>query len=430
MKWACLQPLSGGFYFGAELAFGKPAEWIISFPGLDLDDSKKCPNEFPVLSYLTKKQKCPPYWQFNGEMFSLNNIYPEFINSEFTPNNLQTQEAKDNLLSNPVDIIIGLPVCSGLSAANMAEQKKELASCSCKNNNMKYLTNFTLTRLKPKVYIFENAPALYSNKGFDIRKDLNKIAFENNYSVIYIKTDTKLHDNIQRRERTFVVFYQNNLDFSSINFTHNSPTSVINYLKDKINTNAEQNDLYVSPIKLQECWDYKFIINKYGTNWRSKVGNSSLLQHILDYNLDNEFYKFYNNDEKICHPVRHARNKISQNKGFFDRSHKNIPEDRVPVIFFKTVQDIIHPTEDRFYTVREIMTFMGMPQDYNWPWDNINKFSEKIGQNVPVLTARDICSEVKRLLENSSTQLPQNSIYFYNNIDPQKSYFEDKISSI
>ena len=56
MKWACLQPLSGGFYFGAELAFGKPAEWIISFPGLDLDDSKKCPNEFPVLSYLTKKQ--------------------------------------------------------------------------------------------------------------------------------------------------------------------------------------------------------------------------------------------------------------------------------------------------------------------------------------------------------------------------------------
>lgn len=430
MKWACLQPLSGGFYFGAELAFGQPAEWIISFPGLDLDDSKKCPNEFPVLSYLTKKHKCPPYWQFNGEMFNIDNIYPEFLNSEFTPKELETQESKDKLLENQVDVIVGVPVCSGLSAANMSEQRKDLASCSCKNNNMKYLTRFTLSRLKPKVYIFENAPALYSNKGTDTRKELNKIAEENNYSITYVKTDTNLHDNVQRRERTFVIFYQDNLDFSSINFIHNTPTSVVEYLKNKIDPKATQNNISVCKELLQECWDYKFIYNKYGKQWREKVGNSSLLQHIIDNNLDNEFYSFYNNDEKLCHPVKHARNKINQKRGFFDRSHKNISKDHVPVIFFKTVQDIIHSTEDRFYTIREIMTFMGLPQDYEWPWDNINKFAEKIGQNVPVLTARDICLEVKRLLTNPTYKTSHNDIYFYNNIDPKKSYFESKVSSI
>lgn len=430
MKWACLQPLSGGFYFGAELAFGQPAEWIISFPGLDLNDSKKCPNEFPVLSYLTNHKKCPPYWQFNGEMFNMDNIYPEFINSEFTPDNLKEQIDKDNLLSQPVDVIVGVPVCSGLSSANMSEQRADLASCSCKNNNMKYLANFALTRLKPKVYIFENAPALFSIKGTETRKDLNKIAEDNNYSVTYVKTDTRLHDNVQRRERTFVIFHQNNLDFSSIHFDHNSPNSVVEYLADKISNSATQNNISVSEIPLSEQWDFKFIYNKYGNNWRKETYNKSLLQFILDNNLDQEYYNFYNNDEKLCHPVKHARNKLNQGLRFFDRSHKNIPGDHVPTIFFKSVQDIIHPTEDRFYTVREIMTFMGMPQDYEWPW-NVNEFTRKIGQNVPVLTARDICLEVKKLLLNPIYKNPaENIIYFYNNIDPKKSYFESKVSSI
>ena len=35
IKWGCIQPLTGGMYLGAEEAIGHPAEWILSFNGLD-----------------------------------------------------------------------------------------------------------------------------------------------------------------------------------------------------------------------------------------------------------------------------------------------------------------------------------------------------------------------------------------------------------
>ena len=35
IKWAAIQPLTGGMYLGAEEAFGYPAEWILTYNGLD-----------------------------------------------------------------------------------------------------------------------------------------------------------------------------------------------------------------------------------------------------------------------------------------------------------------------------------------------------------------------------------------------------------
>ena len=34
IKWAAIQPLTGGMYLGAEEAIGHPAEFILSFKGL------------------------------------------------------------------------------------------------------------------------------------------------------------------------------------------------------------------------------------------------------------------------------------------------------------------------------------------------------------------------------------------------------------
>ena len=35
IKWACIQPLTGGMYIGAEEAIGHPAEFILSYKGLN-----------------------------------------------------------------------------------------------------------------------------------------------------------------------------------------------------------------------------------------------------------------------------------------------------------------------------------------------------------------------------------------------------------
>ena len=41
IKWACCQPLTGGMYLGTEKAIGHPAEFILSFPGLNAVDYNK-----------------------------------------------------------------------------------------------------------------------------------------------------------------------------------------------------------------------------------------------------------------------------------------------------------------------------------------------------------------------------------------------------
>jgi site-specific DNA-cytosine methylase len=60
---------------------------------------------------------------------------------------------------------------------------------------------------------------------------------------------------------------------------------------------------------------------------------------------------------------------------------------------------MLHPVEDRICCVREYLALMGMPNDFEWYGDldlNVNK----IGQNVPVKTAKFIVSEcVKHLLK-------------------------------
>ena len=35
IRWASIQPLTGGMYLGAEEAIGHPAEFILSFKGLN-----------------------------------------------------------------------------------------------------------------------------------------------------------------------------------------------------------------------------------------------------------------------------------------------------------------------------------------------------------------------------------------------------------
>ena len=59
LKWAALQPLTGGMYLGAEEAIGHPAEFIISYPGFDTPKYNKqgelvdAGNEYHLKTYLT-----------------------------------------------------------------------------------------------------------------------------------------------------------------------------------------------------------------------------------------------------------------------------------------------------------------------------------------------------------------------------------------
>ena len=69
IRWAAIQPLTGGMYLGAEEAIGHPAEFILSYKGLDVAKEKdgkltSVANEYNLLEYLKKHNRCPKYYQF------------------------------------------------------------------------------------------------------------------------------------------------------------------------------------------------------------------------------------------------------------------------------------------------------------------------------------------------------------------------------
>ena len=87
IRWVAIQPLTGGMYLGAENAIGHPAEFILSFRGLnDIKKNKNneitgCGNERNLTKYLKKHNRMPAYYMFNSRaMFdSDDNMNQEII---------------------------------------------------------------------------------------------------------------------------------------------------------------------------------------------------------------------------------------------------------------------------------------------------------------------------------------------------------------
>ena len=73
-------------------------------------------------------------------------------------------------------------------------------------------------------------------------------------------------------------------------------------------------------------------------------------------------------------------------------------KDYFPSVQFRSIPNMIHYTGKRFCTIREYLSLMGMPEDFIIYGDKTNL--AKIGQNVPVNTAKFIVSQVVNILNN------------------------------
>jgi DNA (cytosine-5)-methyltransferase 1 len=330
-----------------------------------------------------------------------------------------------------VDLVVAVPVCSGLSASNTADHGK---SDSVKNNNLKFLANFTLHRLQPKVYIFENAPNLFTNKGGTVRAILNKIGKEAGYNVMYIKTDTRLHDNVQHRPRTFVIYIRKDGGgIPKLEYENNPCLDVASFL-DNIPAEATQNDDEWLMNDLQANLEYQFVKKLYGAKWREKVGQRRLKSYIIGNGLADQFAAFHN-DEKLKAHYEYCQSKLDINMGYYDRSFFCCSPDVVPTIYHGNTWSMIHPTEDRTFTFRELMKCMGMPNEYEYLHD-LHSFGSVIGQNVPARTVQHWVGQLKTAIENwgsyQTVSQRQNSllkstgeaVYFLDNIH-QRGSFED-----
>ena len=89
-----------------------------------------------------------------------------------------------------------------------------------------------------------------------------------------------------------------------------------------------------------------------------------------------------------------------------------IPKDYIGAFVGHYPTMLTHPEEDRYINYREAMTIMGLPADFELL--NPKKSANHICQNVPVYTAADMATEVKKYLNNELPMLDTDYVLQYN----------------
>ena len=417
IKWCAIQPLTGGMYLGAEKALGCPAEFILSYPGFgDEHYDKKtnelvsAGNEYNLMKYLDKVGRRPEYKVFNRKPFQNDtDLNPEIMSTQWTLN-----EDKELDYSN-MDVCVAVPVCSGLSTATIGtNEAKEARNC-----NMLWISRYALSVIKPKIYIFENAPTFMGERGGYIRERLEKLANDNGYSIVYYKTDTQYHDNCQKRKRTFIIFFKK--EFSpKMEFEH-VEVNYDEYLGRIPKDATQQVALDFNVVNYVNMFCMEYLKKCFGDNWRDEVKDifkyifkNNLFPKVLDY-VDNESDATQKQKDQMHRFVEHVEKKLAMNKGFY-HALPYIPRDgKLPAVMFKMMQSCLHPHEDRLLSIRECLHLMGHPHDFELYGLPLREYP-KIGQNVPVRTAYWIVSEALRAYDRDNDLEEQKQVRFFDNI--------------
>lgn len=398
IKWGCIQPLTGGMYIGAMQAIGHSAEWILSYDGLDAvkkdkeDNIVAAANEYNLRDWLKKNDLDVPYYVIKDrDMFAMD---VETKNPAIFLNDEESLPDYED-----IDLIVAVPVCSGLSNSTRASSDTKDA----RNCNMQWLAYYVLNVIKPKVYCFENAPTLVGDGGKEVRHYLENVAMKAGYSVLYYKTDTVYHHNCQRRPRTFVMFFKWAGEGMQrpplLGYEHE--TILIPEFFDAISKDAPQQTPVRSSIHNYMVID--FMNYKYGEDWPSHLTKTNVVTHILnDKELYAEFREWIASSsysdldkERAFKYIDHIFYKKDMGKNYYSQDAA-LFVDLFPSVQFRSIPNMLHYSGKRFCTVREYLSLMGMPEDFILYGGDADL--AKIGQNVPVGTAKFIVSQIVNVL--------------------------------
>ena len=416
IKWASIQPLTGGMYIGAELAIGHPAEFILSYEGLDSisydkdGNIKSANNEYNLIEYLKKHNRLPKYYKFKRKLFS-DNIY------EKNPV-IMLDDKEETPDYSDLDIVVAVPVYSGLSMATSAtSETKEARNC-----NMLWLAYYTLNVIRPKVYCFENAPTLMGSRGDDLRNTFENMAQQSVYSVLYYKTNTCLHGNPQNRPRTFVIFTKhtiNGVQNPSLFMFENNQISAVDFFN-TISENLPQSEKVKT--SQHNSIVLSFIKEKLGEKWTNVV-NGAIMNYIVKNKLFDELLSYTKNlpdsktKEKALKYFEHIKYKKEQGLNYY-ADDICLFKDKFPAVQFRMIPNMLHPSGERMCTIREYLSLMGMPEDFIL-YGNTGDLP-KIGQNVPVHTAEFIVKNIVNIINNwNEPRQETTNIVYQNNINQQ-----------
>lgn len=380
IKWAPLIPLIGGHPIGAELAFGNAPEAIYSYDGFQGNDS-----HYVNYQQNTLGRKDVQYVTLDEET-----KYPSGI-----------------------QVINGTPPCAALSQLNTGKTEESKGAGCAKNEWMYKVFEDAIDQFKVRVVVVENAPALFTTKGKAVAEKLFKICEERGYSLTLYKTSTKYHGVPQARDRTFAIAWDSETA-PVMNWYKRDRLDFAEFLNDIEDTDLQQ-DIVINPKVAEEPY-FSFIRHMTKKDPRevmiddkkitafNYVNKNGYLQDALKWFRETD-------NEKGVKLAEHAVMKFEMGLGIWDGS-THVFGECMNAVIGRNMADTIHPIHDRSLSIREALSMMGFPKDFELLGGRSK--SNHIAQNVPACTARDIHLEIAKYingeLEMSTTNyLRQNN---------------------
>lgn len=299
-----------------------------------------------------------------------------------------------------LDMVSTVCPCAGLSMLN---NSKTRGADAPQNEWMYKSARAVLEGLSPTVFWGENAPGLYSFTGKGVAEKLYRIGKDRGYSFSMVRTSTNLHGVPQNRMRTFYFFWKSDRA-PLMGYYRREKPHLVDYLRQIPEWATGQ-----EPVSDADGSLIVTFLNRMGLKEEIDKGGSSA-RMIFRLGLYEEFLRWLKGDstgwdhakadmaERTVRKFQFIKGKLDQGKSFWDGFPHFFPADadEVGPVTGRSMMSLLHPTERRPFTSRELMHLMGMPHDFQL--DDMVKDLFRVTQNVPVCTARDWTLEVKKFI--------------------------------
>lgn len=305
---------------------------------------------------------------------------------------------------NDLDVLIATPPCQGMSVANH-KKKDEL-----KRNSLVVESIKLTKKIKPKFFIFENVRAFLTSICTDVDgKDKPiKQAIDYNlsgeYNIHFQVLNFKDYGNPSSRTRTLVIGVRKDLkEITPLDiFPDQQPErtlrQVIGHLPAlKKMGEVSKDDIYHNFRRYSphmESWiaDIKEGQSAFDNEDHTKIPHS-VKDGVIIYNARKNGDKYTRQCWDKVAPCIHTRNDIMAS------------------------QNTVHPTDNRVFSIREVMLMMSVPDNFKWsdiPFEKLNKMTAKekqaflkkeemnirqnLGEAVPTVIFRQIAYKIRKVL--------------------------------
>jgi site-specific DNA-cytosine methylase len=373
LKWGTIIPLIGGSAIGCKKSAGNEPAFHLSYDAFAANES-----------HIEK------YWP-EVPMYRLDHEDLDIPKKTF-------QE---------VDYVNSVCPCAGLSQLNSAKGSAASRGSGATQNQWMYNSSeYILENVKPKVLWGENAPGLFTKMGEGVVDRLKAIGEKYGYSFSLIKTNTELHGIPQRRMRTFYFFW-NTPTVPMLSWKFREKKNLIDYLNE-IPEDATHQDMFMVEGKVTDHFKpYEYVLEKEGlthSEFAAKFKKGTIAQYLeknelipdcikwLEEHYPKRGFSNKKSTKTFIDMLEHQEYKTSQGLGYWDAS-PHFFHDSFSALIGRNMFNGVHPIENRYLNVREMLHLMGLPLDFGI--ENPKQVNH-IAQNVPVTTAMDMADEVKK----------------------------------